>query len=93
MIYYDLGYFENLITLLKNYRKFLYRNFLIQSERRRKLNKFLNVLEKLVYLKEGDPKIDIAKLNIDIAKLKNYNYHAWLLNKVQTLNINSHLQN
>jgi len=93
MIYYDLGYFENLITLLKNYRKFLYRNFLIQSERRRKLNKFLNVLEKLVYLKEGDPKIDIAKLNIDIAKLKNFNYHGWLLNKVQTLNINSHLQN
>ena len=37
MLYYDLGYIENLLCLLKNYRQFLCRNKLVPKERKTKL--------------------------------------------------------
>ncbi len=89
MLYYDLGYIENLLSQLNNYRQFLCRNLLVTDKRKERLNKFLNILERLTFLKEGNPKIDIAKLNLDILKLKNFNYQGWLLNKVQPFNLNS----
>lgn len=89
MLYYDLGYIDNLFTLLNNYRQFLCRNVLVTDKRKERLNKFLNILERLTYLKEGHPKIDIAKLNLDILKLKNFNYQGWLLNTVQPFNLKS----
>ena len=87
MIYYDLGYIDNLLSQLKNYRLFLCRNYLITREKKKKLNCFLNILEKLVYLKEGNPNIDITKLSYDVSKLKKFNYQRWLLDKVQALNV------
>lgn len=83
MLYYDLGYVGNLITHLNNYRKFLFRNNLITDERKAIFNKFLNILEKMIYLKEGDPKINITNLNLEILKLKNFNYKEWLSDKLQ----------
>lgn len=83
MLYYDLGYVENLLTQLNNYRKFLFRNNLITDKRKKIFNKFLNILEKMVYLKEGDPRINITNLNLEIIELKNFNYKEWLLDKLQ----------
>lgn len=87
MLYYDLGYTENLIEQLNNYRKFLHRNDLVTNERKKQLNKFLNILEKLTYLREGNPAIDLEKLNLDIMRLKKFNYQGWLLDKVQEYNM------
>ncbi|MBK8983932.1 MAG: hypothetical protein IPM38_16835 [Ignavibacteria bacterium] len=89
MLYYDLGYIENLLSQLRNYRQFLCRNLLVTEKKKKRLNKFLNILEKLTLLKEGHSKIDIAKLNLDILKLQNFNYQGWLLDKVQPFNLNT----
>ncbi|MBS1518226.1 MAG: hypothetical protein JSS91_09080 [Bacteroidetes bacterium] len=83
MLYYDLGYIENLLCLLKNFRQFLWRNKLVPKERKIKLNKFLNILEKMVYLNEGDPHIDATNLYLEIIYFQNFNYQGWLLNKIQ----------
>ncbi|MEO7357980.1 MAG: hypothetical protein ABIY50_10740 [Ignavibacteria bacterium] len=84
MLYYDLDYVdENMITQVNNYRKFLRRNKLVSENRKKRLNKFLNLFEKLVFLKSGDHKINISSLYIDILSSNGLNYHQWLLNKVQ----------
>ncbi|MFZ1321429.1 MAG: hypothetical protein WAT71_07720 [Ignavibacteria bacterium] len=83
MLYYDLGYIENLLCLLKNYRQFLCRNKLVPKERKTKLYKFLNILEKMIYLNEGDPNVDATDLNSEIINFQNFNYQGWLINKIQ----------
>jgi hypothetical protein len=84
MLYYDLDYTdENMVTQLNNYRKFLRRNKLVSENRKKRLYKFLNLFEKLVFLKNGDHRVDISELYIDILKSDGLNHHQWLLNKVQ----------
>lgn len=84
MLYYDLDYTdENMITQLNNYRKFLRRNKLVSENKKKRLYKFLNLFEKLVYLKNGDQRIDISELYMDILRSDGLNHHQWLLNKVQ----------
>ncbi|HMQ70668.1 MAG TPA: hypothetical protein PKA90_16940 [Ignavibacteria bacterium] len=92
MLYYDLGYIDNLLSQLRNYRQFLSRNLLVTERKKERMNKFLNILEKLTFLKEGNTKIDLAKLNTDILKLNNYNYQEWLLKKVQIFNRNTNFK-
>lgn len=86
MLYYDLGCYDNLFCQIKNYRQFLCRNNLVPIEKKKKLNKFINVLEKLVFLKQGDPKIEVDSLIFESDKLKNFNYQEWILNKIRSVN-------
>ncbi|MBK8551996.1 MAG: hypothetical protein IPL53_13395 [Ignavibacteria bacterium] len=72
MLYYDLGYIENLLSQLNNYRQFLCRNLLVTDKRKERLNKFLNILERLTFLKEGHPKIDIRKIEFRHSKIKKF---------------------
>lgn len=87
MLHYDLNNYETVIIHLNNYRKFLIRNELITKERKEKINIFLNALEKLVYFKEGDLKVNISALNQYIYSLKNINYRNWYLLKLRELNV------
>ena len=87
MLHYDLNNYETVILHLNNYRKFLIRNELITNERKERINIFLNALEKLVYYKEGDPKVNTSDLNQYICNLKNINYRNWYLLKLRELNV------
>ena len=52
-IYYELGYYEEALTLIENYKGFLGRNDLLpESEKNRKKN-FLTYLSKLILFKVG----------------------------------------
>ncbi|MBS1551400.1 MAG: hypothetical protein JST15_04950 [Bacteroidetes bacterium] len=82
MLYYDLNDFDGLLSEMKNFRQFLQRNSLVVKSRKQKLFKSLNILEKLIYLKEGNPNIDIVKLNMDVQHLSNFNYQQWLYDRV-----------
>ena len=84
---YDLNNYDTVIIQLNNYRKFLIRNELITKERKERINIFLNALEKLIYFKEGDPKVNVSDLNQYICNLKNINYRNWYMLKLRELNI------
>jgi len=92
MVYYDLGLYNDLLIQLNNYRKFLLRNTLVPKERKIRFNKFLNILEKLTYLKQGDPHIDADDLNFQIINFDNFNYKNWLLDKALPFLKSSELQ-
>jgi hypothetical protein len=52
-IYYELGYYEEALTLIENYKKFLDRNDLLSiTEKNRKKN-FVSFLSKLILFKVG----------------------------------------
>lgn len=90
MLYYDLSFNDPLIINLENYRKFLRRNKLVTNTRKERLNKFLNLLEKLIYLREGDPHLSTSSLHSDTLSITNIEYRDWLLNKIKEIeNINS----
>lgn len=82
MLYYDLGYIKGLLCQVKNFRQFLWRNNLVPIEKKKKLNKFMNILERLVFFTQGDSKIETDALIVETFKLKNFNYREWLLQKI-----------
>lgn len=47
----------------------------------------MNILEKLIYLNEDDPKVDLTKLNLDILNLNDFRFKNWLLEKIEPFNI------
>jgi hypothetical protein len=85
MLYYDLQYDDSLINQINNYRKFLNRNKLVTKEKKANLNIFLNALEKLVTMREGNLRMNISDLKSESDKLKNNNYRNWLLEKSKEL--------
>ncbi len=85
MLYYDLHYDETLIIQINNYRKFLNRNKLVAESRKVRISKFLNTLEKLTYLREGNPKVNHSELNLNIKNLKDINYRHWFEKKLEEI--------
>ncbi len=86
MLYYDLEYMDGLLCQVKNFRLFLWRNKLVPIEKKKKLNKFLSILERLVFLGQGDPNVETDTLIIETLKLKNFNYREWLFQKIKLSN-------
>jgi|GEM_PF-1685744 len=83
MLYYDLGSNEEFIlTQMENFKKFLKRNSLVTPNKKESINKFINLYEKLLFLKNGDKRIDTDSLYLEILKNENIKHHVWLKNKV-----------
>lgn len=85
MVYYDLGYYDEVIFQLTNYKKFLIRNSLVTQERKKRIFDFTNLVEKFVYIKEGDSRINISDLHSRILSDKNLIRRDWLLNKIHEI--------
>jgi hypothetical protein len=85
MLYYDLHFDDSIIIQIDNYRKFLNRNIMVTKSRKETISKFLNALEKLVYLREGNPGVDSSNLSSDVRNLKDLNYKNWFLEKLSEI--------
>lgn len=84
-LYYDLKYFDKIIFQIVNYRKFLKRNELVTEIRKKKTDVFLNIIEKLVYIREGNPQFDISDLQAEVAINKDIDHRDWLLKKIEEI--------
>ena len=87
ILYYDLHYDETVIIQLNNYKKFLNRNKLVTKDRKERIIKFLNIFEKLVYFREGDPQIKSTDLHFKADIFKDVNYRDWLYKKIEEISI------
>jgi len=85
MLHYDLEYDGNFETQINNYREFLKRNKLVTSQRNKKINFFLKIFEKLVYLRDGDKRIDISDLKYEVLNNKDIDHRDWLLDKINKI--------
>ncbi|MCX6164576.1 MAG: hypothetical protein NTU73_06890, partial [Ignavibacteriae bacterium] len=52
-IYYELGYYEEALTLIENYKRFLERNEFISDSEKTRIKNFISYLAKLILFKVG----------------------------------------
>ena len=81
-LYFDLNYYDQMIIYIENYRKFLKRNNLVTGEIKRRVNNFLKILNKLVFISEGSSKSSISSLRKEITDAKDLKHRDWLLKKI-----------
>jgi len=85
MIDFDLNNNDFVLNGINNYRKFLRRNELVTEDKKKRLNKFLNLLEKLIYLRENNSKKNFTDMHSDILKSEDTFQRGWLLNKTEEI--------
>lgn len=85
MIRFDLNDNDLVLNDINNYRKFLTRNKFVTPERKKRLNKFMNLLEKLIYIKENNFNNDYTDIYSEILNSKNIFQREWLLSKIKEI--------
>jgi hypothetical protein len=85
MIYYELGYFEEALCLVKTYHEFLRKNRLVSVERKKRYFSFLKFLEKLINIKLSGEKTDIGYLKYRITNHPHTAFKPWLQEKISQL--------
>lgn len=85
MIYYELGYFEEALCLIKTYHEFLRKNRLISVERKKRYFSFIKFMEKLINIKLGAENTDLGYLKHRINKHPHTAFKPWLQEKILQL--------
>jgi len=85
MIYFELGYTEEALYLIKTYLEFLRRNTLINSEKKKRYFSFVKFTEKLIMYKSGMQNIDLGYVRYRIQRHKKTAFKPWLLEKILAL--------
>lgn len=80
-IYYELGYYEEAISLIHTYKEFLRINELVYPQRRLRHLNFLKYLLKLIRVRVQESKEPVDEIKKDILDIKNISYKVWLVNK------------
>lgn len=81
-IFYELGYTEESLSLLKTHILSLRRNRLIEAERKKRYINFSKFLEKLVYHKAGTLRQDIGYIKHRLQRNEEVAFKPWLLEKI-----------
>lgn len=82
-IYYELGYFEECLSLIHAYREFLRKDEFLSDLRKLRHRNFVAYLEKLVLYRMGSYKGDINFLRVKLVKAENVSHINWLIKKFQ----------
>lgn len=85
MTYYEMDYIEELILLLDTYRSFLNGNNLIVQRLKNNHFNFINVLSKIIKLKDIGKKSEIEYLRYETENLDSSISHTWLLSQIDKL--------
>jgi len=81
-IYYDLGYYEEALTLVENYKKFINRSDLISDEEKTRTKNFISYLSKLILFKLDQlPQKHFSTYRRRLELTKDTISHKWILMK------------
>ena len=83
-IYYDLGHYEETLTLIESYNKFINRNDLISDEDKKRTRNFISYLSKLILFKVGQlPQKHFSTYRKRLEMTKDTISHNWILQKYE----------
>jgi tetratricopeptide (TPR) repeat protein len=85
MIYYELGYTEEGLSLIKSYREFIRRNKLLSRERQKRYHNFAKCLEKLIRYRAGTIKTNPGLIKRKLMKNNLVAFKDWLFEKIDVL--------
>jgi len=81
-IYYELGYTEQALSLIKTYSEFLRNNDIVNRQKRTRYKNFVKFLEKLILIKSGDFRQDKDYVKYQITQLNDIAFKDWLIEKL-----------
>ena len=87
IIYYELSYNEELISLIDSYKHYISRDMSTNEEKKQVYNKFINIVSELLKIKLGEKGGSSAKLNKAIKEFSYPGYREWILKKTDELGI------
>lgn len=84
--YFELGYYENLLSLIDAAKKFISENKFMVSGRKEFTSAFFNALKKITLLKlNGTDEFTAKELKEMVANAPYITYRRWLLEKIEKL--------
>lgn len=86
-LYFELGYFEEGLAEIRNFREFLRNNQLVTQRRKTRYGNYLRYFEKLIFYRydSASDKIDLDYLKKKITEDKNVFDKNWLLSKINSI--------
>lgn len=81
MVYYELGYLEEALSLIKAYHELLRKNRIINPAMKKRYFSFLKFTEKLIYFRYGEPDSEPGYLRHRIKNHQATAFKPWLLEK------------
>lgn len=87
MIYFELGYLEEALYLIKTYNEFLRKNKIISTERKKRYISFIRFTSHLIYFRLGQPKQEIGYIKYRLTHHKATAFKSWLFEKMQSIEI------
>lgn len=82
-IYFELGSFENIYSLIDSFKHFISNHEFIFSVRRKKLKDFINLYEILFKSAERNDRESIEILYKKLLQKEDLEYYSWLLSKAK----------
>lgn len=81
-IYYELGYYEEALTLIENYKRFLVRNEFISDSEKTRIKNFISYLGKLILFKAGQlPQKHFSTYRRRLGLTNDTTNREWILQK------------
>lgn len=85
LIYYELGYIEESISLLDSFKHFIVENKSVTDERRDLYLNFIKMYDLLLKYKIGDKVVILSQLKTDIINSEYLVRKEWFINKIEEL--------
>ncbi|MEO8513412.1 MAG: hypothetical protein ABI543_07630 [Ignavibacteria bacterium] len=87
IIYYELSYYEELISLIDTYKHYLTRDKSISEKTKQIYTNFINVVSELLKIKLNEKSGSILKLKKGIKELSVSGFSEWLLKKADEFDL------
>lgn len=81
--YYELGYYENILSLIDSYKHTLSKSKLVNRQIRESRNSFLNALNSLVKCKMDDDTEKLKELSYRLNNSEHFVNKEWLIEKIR----------
>ncbi len=82
VIYYELGYIDELISLIDSYKHFLHRDKDIRPETKQRCNEFIKFISKLVKVKTDEDADSAYILKKEVQNTPFFNFKDWVIQKI-----------
>lgn len=84
-VYFELGYFEEAISLIHSYRELLRKDDFLSDKRKTRLRNFVKYLQRLMILLIDKKTAEIESLKLELDTLEEISYKGWLAEKFDSI--------
>ncbi|MCI0715552.1 MAG: hypothetical protein L0Y77_04425, partial [Chlorobi bacterium] len=84
-IYYELGFYEEALSVIHSYRELLRKDEFLSEDRKLRHRNFIKYLRKLIIIKTSERLKEIEFFRQKLESVENLPYRRWIMDKVEEL--------